>query len=166
MKDYYNLLPTEMWIEAVKKTFYSARWQFGGFSHAPDAIKFWYMDLQEDDFFVHRMFEHIVQVTGVQWKLDQVYANGQTTGLCGDIHRDVENAPVDKYWTFLYYANPEWQPTWGGQTVFTTDQGIIMRYPTPNSAVLFDSTVPHAGCEPTRHCRDLRVTIAFKLHKE
>ena len=42
---------------------------------------------------------------------------------------------------------------------------VMSVYPTSNTAVFFDSTILHAGLDPTRHCRNLRVTVAFKLER-
>jgi hypothetical protein len=58
-----------------------------------------------------------------------------------------------------YYAD------WGGHTTFTTEQGVVTRYPTPNSMVFFDSTIPYATMDSTARCLELRVTVAFKLHR-
>jgi Rps23 Pro-64 3,4-dihydroxylase Tpa1-like proline 4-hydroxylase len=123
------------------------------------------MDLQDDPLFNSTLLKKIRSDTGIDWVLDRVYANGQTYGLSGSIHQDAEGVEPGQYYTLLYYANNEWRPEWGGHTIFTTEQGIVTRYPTPNSMVFFDSTIPHAGMEPTRHCPELRVTVAFKLHK-
>lgn len=163
----YNYLPEDQWLYVVKKTYLGRTWQFDGYTNSQDSVKFWYMDLNDDEFFTSTLLDRVRQNTGVDWQLDTAYANGQTHGLSGELHQDVIGAEPDQYYTFLYYANPEWHPTWGGTTVFTNpeDGATVVKYPTPNSGVLFDSTVWHAGLEPTRHCKTLRVTVALKLHR-
>lgn len=163
----YNWLPQEEWLYIVQRTLGGASWQFSGHSNGNNAIRFWYMDLNDDTFFTRRIFNRIVEQTQTSWRLITVYANGQTHGLPGDLHQDEVGVEPKKFYTVLYYANPDWQPTWGGSTVFTnSDTGeIMLRHPTPNSMSIFDSTIWHAGLEPTRHCTDLRVTVAFKLER-
>ena len=71
----------------------------------------------------------------------------------------------NQYYTFLYYVQPNWLPEWGGQTVFYDDNEkmVFQQFPTPNLGILFNSEILHAGLEPTRLCKLLRVTVAFKL---
>jgi Rps23 Pro-64 3,4-dihydroxylase Tpa1-like proline 4-hydroxylase len=158
-----DVLDTPEWRYIVEKTFNGTGWSFTGFSN-DSASKFWYMNLDNDPFFTDLMMKKINSLLVPQFTLDRVYANGQTHGLSGDLHQDVVGGD-GKYYTFLYYANPEWDPTWGGYTVFYNRDSTVIhsQYPRPNSAVLFDSSIWHAGLEPTRHCKDLRVTIAWKL---
>ena len=92
---------------------------------------------------------------------------GQTHGLPGDLHQDAIGEEPGRYFTLLYYSHGRWEPQWGGHTMFSdpaTEQ-VLSVYPTPNTAVFFDSTILHAGLDPTRHCRNLRVTVAFKLER-
>lgn len=165
ISDVYEWLDPDHWAQAMMKTQKGRRWQFGGTSSEGQTMKFWYMDLMDEPLFTETILGKIRRETQVDWILDRVYANGQTHGLSGSIHQDVENGEPGKHYTLLYYPNSEWNPEWGGYTVFTTTDGVITRYPTPNSMVFFDSTIPHAGLEPTRHCPELRVTIAFKLSR-
>jgi SM-20-related protein len=60
---------------------------------------------------------------------------------------------------------PEWSEAWGGETLYQDEKGEVIAAirPAPNRAVLFDSTIPHAGTPPSRAFGGLRVTIAFKL---
>jgi Rps23 Pro-64 3,4-dihydroxylase Tpa1-like proline 4-hydroxylase len=165
IKLYNDFLNLEQWQYAVQQTVQGRTWEFSGFSNTDKTEpKFWYMDLDNDSFFVDTMFSKICDVTGKKFALERVYANGQTHGLSGNLHQD-QIGGNGEYHTFLYYPGPFWNPTWGGYTVFhnPVDDTIYSQYPTPNSAVLFNSEILHAGLEPTRHCTDLRVTIAFKM---
>lgn len=163
----YNFLSTELWVKVVSRVHRGAGWKFGGHSTDSDSVKFWYMDLNDDPLFTETIFNQICEQTKESWILDTVYANGQTHGLSGGMHKDVTDAEPGQYFTCLLYANPEWETTWGGYTVFADDEKgtVVSRYPTPNSIAFFDSTISHCGLEPTRHCTDLRVTVAWKMHK-
>ena len=80
----------------------------------------------------------------------------------GSLHKDVEED--DNYYkTFLFYVNDWWGWEWGGETIFVEDDKIHKEFPMPNTGLLFSSNIIHAGLEPTRHCRELRVTLAFKM---
>lgn len=160
----YEWLDYDHWAQICNKTQRGRGWKFEQ-RHDDQGVKFWYMDLQDDLLFTSTLLKKIQTDTEVDWEIDQVYAIGQTHGLCGSVHQDVEGTEPGKYYTLLYYPNNEWRPDWGGHTIFTTDKGVVTRYPTPNSMVFFDSTIPHAGMEPTRHCTELRVTVVFKLHR-
>lgn len=148
----------------IEKTLNASTWQFAGFSNTPDSTKFWFLDLGADNFFTEFSLQRIQDLTGKKFQLDRVYANGQTHGLSGDLHQDVIGGD-DSYKTFLYYPGPVWKPEWGGATIFHDHyQGSIFSlYPQPNTGVLFNSNIFHQGQEPTRQCKELRVTIAWKL---
>jgi len=161
---YNGVFTKEQHEHIVAQTLLGSTWQFSGYSNTPNSAKFWYMDLNNNDFFSKDLLQQIETLTQQQFELDKVYANGQTHGLSGEMHQDV--AGGDGTWrTFLYYACPHWKPEWGGNTVFhnPTTGELQMIYPTPNLGVLFDSELWHQGQEPTRACYELRVTIAWKL---
>jgi len=94
----------------------------------------------------------------------RVYANGQTYGLDGNVHKD-DNKP--NHYTVLYYAvNDTWDTNWQGETLFYDDneeQVIAVCKPKRNSFVFFDSRIPHVGMSPSKQYNGLRVTLAFKL---
>lgn len=150
----------------VNRTVKNDRWYFGGYSNDPATTRFWYMDLSSDPVFSQDLLAHITDLTGTQWRLDRVYANGQTHGLSGGMHQDTGGSD-GSWFTFLYYVGPVWQPDWGGATVFhDRDTGALqMYYPNPNSGILFDAAIWHQGQEPTRQCKELRVSVAWKLQR-
>ena len=127
-------------------------------------IPFWVAELNDDNWFTDNMMSVINRITNQQWTLLRVYANGQTHGQSGSLHTDTDLVVPGQKYTFLYYAHPVWEIAWGGHTVFQgPDMHTHSHFPRPNSAVLFDSTIPHVGLEPTRHCPHLRITVAWKL---
>jgi hypothetical protein len=124
-------------------------------------IPFWIQYLDQNKFYTETLFERIKSITGVSGDLDIVYANGQTYGLCGDLHKDGYSKGVGK--TFILYMNPTWNVTWGGSTVFYKDGNVYTSEYKPNCGILFDGSIDHAGLEPTRHCEEMRITVAFKI---
>lgn len=162
--DFFDVLDQSDRDQLIERVWHSPRWQYG--AHSTDrGVLFWQMNLRSDPFFQRHMFAKISDLLDGAYKLCRVYANGQTHGQCGTLHIDAdEDSPANRYYTFLYYANSDWNPEWGGHTMIVDrDQKIHSRYPYPNSGVLFDSTLLHVGLEPTALCPDMRVTIAFKL---
>lgn len=168
-QDFFNVLDEQELQEISRSVLWSPRWQFGTMSVSePRAqpIFFWKLDLDNDVFFTQHMFHKIQELSGQQYRLIRVYANGQTHGQCGTIHVDTlsPDSPPGKFFTFLYYANSKWDIEWGGHTMMILPgMQVFSRYPEPNSAILFDSTFPHCGLEPTVWNPGMRVTIAYKL---
>jgi Rps23 Pro-64 3,4-dihydroxylase Tpa1-like proline 4-hydroxylase len=157
-----NFLDQNVQREVIVKTLRANNWLFGGHSNTNDAFTFWYLELINDPLFTETIFNKLKQVTGKEFELNRVYANGQTHGLCGSFHVD---SPHETDFTFLYYVNPYWDAVWGGSTQFydPISKTVDIQAFTPNKGVLFKSNILHVGMEPTRHCKDLRVTVAYKL---
>jgi len=96
-----------------------------------------------------------------------VYAGGKTFGLDGEIHTDKDfqfNQHGDGFMTLLFFPNQEWNPEWGGEFQFFNEEGQVLAtyYPMPNTALVFDSNIPHRGLGPNRNCRLLRKYISYK----
>lgn len=123
--------------------------------------RFWYMNLQEDPMFCDTIFERIRHITGKDFDLRNVYANGQTFGYDGDFHTD---GSEDSSWTFLLYAS---EVTDGGLTLFRIPGTKLLSAVEPirNTGVLFKASLVHRGMAPSRDCDALRVTIAYKLRE-
>jgi hypothetical protein len=167
MQWFDTVLSETQYEYVLNKTLLGNSWQFIGFSDgSTDHITFWYMDLTDDPFFQDEFLPAIERLTGKRFEIQRVYANGQTHGLPGDLHWDIDPdvyAP-ELYHTFNYYVNPVWDLRWGGQTVILHDDGVVDTvYPKRNTGLLFNSTLHHLGSEPSRLCKELRVTVAFKL---
>jgi hypothetical protein len=149
----------DVWRACMSNT-----WYFGQISRN-GGLPFWRMDL-DDNPAIKRLWDHAKPVceqkVGRSLTVLNQYANGQTYGNEGSIHRD--DAREGAY-TFLYYPMKAWREEWDGETVYQNGQGeIIMAVkPMPNRAILFDSRIPHVGRAPSRSFQGLRVTVAFKL---
>ena len=160
---YDNVLTEEEHILCYNNLRFGTNWEFSQVSskEKEDGFYFWYNELSNNQFYNQTFFSRIKKITGKEFSLKAVYANGQTYGLSGDLHVDSND---DSSYTFLYYVNPYWDVRWGGATIIYTDADKYTSItPKPNTAIMFKGNTLHAGMEPTRHCKELRITIAFKL---
>jgi hypothetical protein len=66
----------------------------------------------------------------------------------------------------LFYANPHWNVSWGGETVFNLNNALYYFIPKPNTGVLFPANIWHYAKSPEKDFFDLRTTIAFKIKLE
>jgi SM-20-related protein len=98
--------------------------------------------------------------------LARCYANGMPAGTEGGLHTD-SNIPT--HLTSIYYPNLEWQPDYGGETLFFDADGADLVgaiYPKPNRLVIFAGTIPHVARPVSRRCAQLRITLMFKTMPE
>jgi len=152
-----------VWANCMEK-----KWYFGNQSvdFAPD-IPFWKMDLEQSEP-ANRLWllakPVCEEIAGHALRVIRQTANGQTYGQNGRRHVDDarEGCP-----TLIYYPMPQWNPDWEGETLFFNSYGDVLAgvMPLPNRAVLFDGRLSHAGRAPSRHCKGLRVSVAFKLER-
>lgn len=161
---FYNVL-NENEVDKCLKILSTSSWHYGGNSNSGTTVssynrKFWYMELTNFHFFSVTLFNKIKALTGKDLTIDRLYANGQTHGLSGNMHVDDSRS---NSWTFLYYANKEWNALWGGSTVFLNGGDSVTADFIPNTAILFKGNLLHAGLEPTSHFEGLRMTVAYKL---
>ena len=130
------------------------------FSAGREGRRFWHMgDLHNEDYFSNYVFNLICQKLNKDFKINRIYANGQTAGQCGNPHYDDGDA------TLLYYPNPNWNLEDQGHLVFLENDNEVSRIVTykSNRAVFFDSKVKHYADAPHRLYSDLRISLAYKL---
>ena len=150
----------------ISELLQSSRWEFGHKSTTESKYPFWSMPLDDEVLTIAILQElkvHFAPDYPTKFRIIRVYANGQLYGIDGVKHQDAECL---NDFTVLYYANPIWEPQWGGATVFLAEDDEIVKsvLPKPNRAVIFPATSWHFGQSPTRDCPELRMCIAFKLH--
>lgn len=113
-------------------------------------------------------FEHIKEITsdlfpGEPLRKLRAYVNSTVFGDMYYTHRDCDENLRDI--TILYYANLEWDPEWGGETIYYTDdydaQAVVS--PRPGRLVISRGAILHKGGVPARVCFKERRTIAYKL---
>lgn len=164
IETYENILSVGELSTIWTKFLLSPNWTFNhktdGSTNSDNFI--WMLDL-ETPFFTDYVFSKIKSITGKNFDLQKVYANGQTFGMDGDLHIDSER---DDAYTFLYYPTEVWDLTWSGETVIIDKDGIVHNiYPKPNTGILFPSNWPHYGRGPSKSYGGIRITIAFKLYQ-
>lgn len=94
--------------------------------------------------------------------LTRCYANKQTFGTEGYIHKDTERA---EDYTCLVYLNEYWDAMWGGETTFyNEDLTEITKAVLPSfgKLVVFNGNVSHCARGVTRICPVDRTTLMFK----
>jgi SM-20-related protein len=97
--------------------------------------------------------------------LHRCYANGLPYGCDGTLHTDSDAASD---YTSIYYADPEWHPNWGGETVFFNREKndiVSSVYPKSNRLVIFPGAMPHVARGVSRTCPKLRVTLMYKTRR-
>jgi hypothetical protein len=101
-------------------------------------------------------------------RLCRGYFNGYTYGTDAYLHRDVDYSkfPADRECnmeTVLFYLNDEWDPNYGGETVFVEKENIIKSVlPKQGRAICFDSNIYHGARPLSRKCFKLRQVLVFK----
>eukprot|EP00930_Biecheleria_cincta_P088349 TRINITY_DN77583_c0_g1_i1.p1 TRINITY_DN77583_c0_g1~~TRINITY_DN77583_c0_g1_i1.p1 ORF type:complete len:292 (-),score=55.62 TRINITY_DN77583_c0_g1_i1:273-1148(-) len=92
----------------------------------------------------------------------RLYTNAVQFGDVGFVHRDANDK---EHVTALIYANPEWAPELGGETIFYDERGEPAEavQPAPGRVVLFHGSILHKGSPPGRLFQGNRYTTAFKF---
>ena len=163
IKKYQNVFSFEDYLK-IREYLSEPNWSYGHKSIAHSSKYFWKMELSENKFFSEELFSRVKELIG-EYDVEKVYANGQTYGLEGEFHYDCSPSDTSRY-TFLYYCNEDWNPSFLGYTVFRDSNGDITHYyPEPNSAIIFPGNILHYGQAPSRDFHGLRMTLAYKLRK-
>jgi len=156
---YFDFLTQEKYNQLIKIV-EKLQWEYAGYSTTEsNSNRFWYSELMEHPFFTEWLSE-IERLSNKKFKIDRLYANGQTLGQDGSWHADSEE---DSGYTFLYYFNDGDDISLIGETYFMVEGEPIAVTPIPNSAIIFPHKFVHKGMAPRKGYNDLRVTIAFKL---
>ena len=163
MEIFHDVFP-QYDCEEIQRCLERAQWRYGhGSRKDGTGIPFWIMELDNDKFFTDyllNIIRDLVDDPGL--KLEHVYANGHVFGDKGMPHVDSYD---DDGRTFLYYANPRWNPLWGGKTCFINEDNTYdYVIPGRNKAVYFPGKIQHYAEEVSRTFAGLRITIAWKLN--
>lgn len=99
-----------------------------------------------------------------QFTDQRAYVNCSVYGDGYYVHRDC--AAHEAHVTALYYANLEWKPDWGGETIYYNDDedAELAITPRPGRLVIARGALLHRGNVPTRACHEERYTLAYKLN--
>jgi len=117
------------------------------------------------DPFLRQLRQAVERVFPAERFSDQrAYVNCSVYGDSYYAHRDC--AAHERHVTALYYANLQWQPDWGGETIYYNDEeeAEFAIMPHPGRVVIARGAILHRGNVPTRICYEERYTLAYKLN--
>jgi hypothetical protein len=79
----------------------------------------------------------------------------------------VDALPERRELTALWYLCEQWDPEWGGETLFfdESNDAQIAVAPKPGRLLIFDGAIRHTGRPPNRNCFAPRYTFAIKLRQ-
>jgi hypothetical protein len=129
---------------------------------------FWYMELIHNDFLKEVIKRKIENITNKKFKVNRVYANGQTYGQTGQFHQDDTS---EKSYTFCLYISPMEEKMIDiveGYIQFKIPEinpFIVELEPLYNRGILFPSNYFHRGNAFSRYVPNLRICIAWKLEE-
>ena len=145
------------------------RWEYG---HTSGQIgiytPFWYMELIHNEFLKENIKHKIENITNKKFKVNRLYANGQTYGQNGSFHQDDTS---EKSYTFCLYISPM------DENIIDNIEGyiqfkipeinpfIVELEPLCNRGILFPSNYFHRGNAFSRYVPNLRICIAWKLEE-
>lgn len=100
---------------------------------------------------------------GESYRPLRAYTNYAAYGDMLYTHTDCR--PDQRELTVLWFLSTDWEPEWGGETMFFDASGDAMfcASPKPGRLVVFDGAIPHVGRPPSRICFAPRYTFAIKL---
>lgn len=144
-------------------------WKYGHTSSSSTGFNtpFWHMDLMKHDFFTKYLKDKIEKKLNKQFKLNRVYANGQTYGQDGSFHQDdlkITSTTVCIYMTPLPSNNDDLNGYLYIKVPNNT-KCITAIEPLYNRGVSFPSHYFHKGQAFNRYFQNMRICIAFKLEE-
>ncbi len=150
---YDNLVSAEL-VNEIYDSIHQPVYKFGQKSKPGDSFVFWMAPIFEEFASkvkpVNRLLEIIDDnITKGQFDIDRMYVNGYDYGNCPTVH--VDNT-AEGFYTLLYYANPEWQADWTGETVFYNEaQNDIIKSATLRQDEWYFSTVVFLTARELHH---------------
>ena len=120
-------------------------------------------ELGSGDPMFRRCVDLTVELLGEQaLRLKRIHANLHLYGDMQFPHTDLIGGV-----TALYYANPDWDEKWMGETVFYDEnrEPLYAIAPKPGRIVIFDADIVHRGGVPSRECYRPRISVAFKFKR-
>lgn len=158
--------------ESVYNEFQKYNWQFRAYekvSNLPVPVRtFWQKPLESSKYIVDLFKNKIETILDCKIETSRVYGNGQAHGQSAWVHTDDSYDDGHTYGSLVFYLTPDWKPYYGGHLIFIDDVDNPVNvlksiFPKSNSAVIFNSTMPHMALEPTVYCLEQRESIAVKF---
>ena len=94
-------------------------------------------------------------------KLIRLHSGGKLFGTRPEFHKDYKE--LDKCYTFILFANTNWNTNWGGEFIAQEPESSEYKYVSyiPNNGVLIPSHWQHTGSPPLTPEAGIRKTVAF-----
>jgi len=102
---------------------------------------------------------------GSRFRLYRAYTNCNRYGDMLFPHTDC--LPGQRELTALWFMARDWDPDWGGETLFFNEQqdAEFVVSPRPGRLVIFEGEISHCGRPPNRICYRARYTLAMKFER-
>ena len=128
---------------------------------------FWSMQLNDNDYFSGYLKNIIEKHFSKKFKLNRVYANGQTFGQDGSYHTDALTPNTYTFVLYLTNIEKKYVDTAGGYIFFKLpDKNYKICFePLFNRGIFFPSNYLHKANSYNRYVMDLRICVAWKLEE-
>ena len=106
----------------------------------------------------------ILEEFGIKPFLNEIMINGQQFIHWVDYHKDCD---CDAGISFVYHANKDWDPEWGGTTEYidtVTGEPVHIEYK-PGRVIAMKGNLTHRGNPPSDKYRGLRSSVIIKTFK-
>ncbi|MDJ1174358.1 2OG-Fe(II) oxygenase [Roseofilum capinflatum] len=164
---YDNLIPHDLLTEIYNYYQSGLRWEFKNYGDEDDLFtSFWATEEFPDS--IDQLRQLVTEQLDYKPDTPRTIVNGHVFALGDSIHRDSENLENPGQ-TAVCYINPMWRADWDGETKFYSHRDLSQAdliyscLPKPGRVIIFDNTIPHRGCAPSRLCNKLRVTVAYQF---
>ena len=155
--------------EELNRVFeWELNWRHSNVSEENDGQKFWYANGDDHAFIRDSIREAIIPILSRELATENInferfYCNGQSFGEDGSPHSDYSE---DHMYGLLYFPMMEWKREWGGEFLIYDENEDIMFswWPRANSAILFNSNLPHVGKAPVKSCLHIRYSLAIAIN--
>ena len=157
-----NFINDEELEEVIDAINNRSSWKHGAVS-GNGGVKFWYAEMIQEATIGKQILNKLEKMFSKKFKINRMYANGQTFGQDGSFHQDDQD---DNAYTLLIYVShitEENVEHIGGFTHFKRDGKIINVEPYKKRGIFFKSNLFHRGMAPSRLYDLLRVTFAIKV---
>ncbi|WP_083304931.1 UPF0489 family protein [Moorena producens] len=164
---YEDLVPRYLLKQIYNYYLNGLRWEFQNRGDEDDLLtSFWVPKDFPDS--IYELREIVRRQLPYEAKDPRIVVNGHLFGLGDGIHRDSSNIKNPGQ-TAICYINPMWRADWDGETKLYSERDpskadlIYACLPKPGRVLIFDGTIPHRGCPPSRLCNKLRITVAYQF---
>lgn len=137
--------------------------------------KEWMANFDSDDFQDHwlyqtcnKLIETLPETSKHSYKCTGTFANLFSFGGYTFPHSDsADTIDPEHNISFLYYANSEWKPEWGGETIFYDNSmdPIYCIGVKPGRLVVFPGDLVHRAGVPDRSCHEHRFSFSIRFSR-